>query len=258
MKTANNRVLAAVSLTLSALLILGAFTLTWLLPRNAATASAQSNNQQAAQPSQITVVGTGSISVKPDILKVTIGVAQQENTVKAAQDKVDSTIAALYEKLKAAGIDEKDYKTAQYTVEPVMDFNNPKGQNGQGTLAGFRVTNMIEITFRDTAAAPAVIDALVDAGANTVYGTNFSLSNVDALGQQVYEAAVKDAQGRAEKIAALSNMNLGKIISVSEVSNGQPVPMYQKGMGAGGAGDFAPGSQNVQTSLIVTYEASAK
>lgn len=258
MKATNNKTLAIVSVALSMMLILGAFTATWLLSRDAAPASAQSDTNSASKPPQITVVGTGSISVKPDAAKVTVGVAFQESTVADAQSKVDTAMAAIIAKLKQAGIAEKDYRTTQYNVEPVMSFDNPKAGSG-GALSGFRVINMIEITLLDPSQAASLLDSLVSAGANTIYGINFYVSDTNTVAQQAYDQAVQDARTRAEKIAALSNLNLGKIVSVSETGIGGGVPMYDKAMGmGGGANGVAPGQQTIQISLVVTYEANAK
>ena len=248
----NSRLWAFAGVALSTLVVLGALLVVWLMPRDPSPAAAQ-DSQDAAKPSTITVVGTGSISVKPDILKMTIGVSAQEDTVLDAQGKVDAALSAIYAKLKEAGIAETDYKTAQYTVEPVMNYNDPK--NGQGVLTGFRVVHMIEITFRDIDGAPAIVDGLVKAGANTIYGTSFGFNDAESMGERAHEEAVKDAQKRAERLAALSNMTLGKIVSVSEQSNGT-FPVYNKDMGLGGGGGFAPGTQSIQTSLVVTYEAT--
>jgi len=248
----NSRLWAFAGVALSTLVVLGALLVVWLMPRDPAPASAQ-DTQSAAKPSTITVIGTGSVAVKPDILRMTIGVSAQEDTVLAAQGKVDSALTAIYAKLKEAGIAETDYKTAQYTVEPVMNFNDPK--NSQGVLTGFRVVHMVEITFRNIDGAPAIVDGLVKAGANTIYGTNFAFDNPDSVGERAHEEAVKDAQKRAQRLAALSNMTLGKILSVSESNNGQ-YPVYSKDMGLGGGGGFAPGTQSIQTSLTVTYEAT--
>jgi uncharacterized protein YggE len=259
MKPASNRTLVLVSAAVSVLLILGAFTLSWLLPRDPAPASAQSNGDQSAnKPSQISVVGTGSIVVTPDVVKIVAGVSQQEATVTDAQAKVDTTMAAITAKLKEAGIAEKDYRTAQYSVEPVMNFDNPTKAQPNGTLAGFRVVNMLEVTVHDASQAASLIDSMVSAGANTIYGINYSVSNPEALQQQAYDQAIQDAKSRAEKLASLSNQSLGKIVSVSESSAGVPMPVYDKSTAMGGGAGIAPGQQTIQTALVVVYEASAK
>jgi uncharacterized protein YggE len=254
-KTGNSRTIIIASAALSALLVLGTLLGGWILARNAQPASAQNEDQQAAKPSQVTVVGSGSVTVKPDVLKITIGVSAQEETVAAAQGSVERITNEMVLKLQEMGIDPKDYATSQYNVEPVMDYNSPKGP--QGTLIGFRVVSMYEITFRDLAKAPATIDALTAVGANTIYGTYFTVSNANELSKQAYESAMQDAQDRAEKIAGLSNLSLGKIVSVSEVAN-TPYPMPLKSEGMGGGSSIAPGQQTITTSLIVTYEAESK
>jgi len=255
MKSTANKTLAIASVALSALLILGAFTIAWLLPRDPATAAAQSTSSNA---SHITVAGTGIVNATPDTVKITVGVSDQESTVAAAQSKVDSGVAAITAKLKEAGISDKDYRTVQYTIDPVMDYSNNgvKGASG-GSLTGFNVTNIIEITLHDTSKAAPLIDSLVGAGANTVYGVNFSVSNPSTFEQQAYDQAMQDANSRAQKLAGLSNLTLGKIVSISENGASSPIPFADKAASAGGA-VLNPGQQAIQSTLVVTYEASPK
>jgi uncharacterized protein YggE len=162
-------------------------------------------------------------------------------------------------KIKAAGVLDADFRTGQYNVEPVMDYAPDKGgaPSQAPTLTGFRVTYILDITLRDTAKAPALIDDLVAAGANTVYGLTYTFNDQDSLSKQAYDVAVKDAQSRATRLAALSNANLGRIVSISDASANIPGPVYDAGGKGGGAG-FYPGQQTVQSDLVVTFEATAK
>jgi uncharacterized protein YggE len=260
-KTGNSKTVIVASAALSVLLVLGALFTAWLISRPAAPASAQTAVTAAqpapSQPSQITVVGSGSVNAQPDILHVTIGVSKQEDTVKAAQASVDTVSAAMIQALKDASIDAKDYSTTQYSIDPVMDFND--GKNAGGTLTGYRVTIAYDVTVRDLSKVSTVIDSLTSAGANTVYGTYYTFSDPNALSKQAYTGAMSDAHDRAEALASLSNMTLGRILSISEA--GSPsYPMNVKGpvgMGAGGAA-IVPGQQTVSTSLVVVYETLQK
>jgi uncharacterized protein YggE len=260
LKTRNSKTVIVASAALSLMLVLGSLFTAWLVSRTAAPAAAQTTNPPAqtiaAPSSQITVVGTGSVSAQPDILHITIGVSKQESTVKAAQSSVDGVSAAMLQALKDAGIDEKDYSTTQYTIDPVMDYNDPK--NGSGVLTGYRVTIAYDVIVRDLSKVSTVIDSLTSAGANTIYGTYYTFSDANAVGKQAYSDAMNDAHERAEALASLSNLTLGRIVSVSE-SAGQSVPLPMKaGMGAGGGAGIVPGQQTVSTSLVVVYEATAK
>src|SRR6476646_700466 len=144
-----------------------------LLPASSQRVEAQSPTVETTQAktTTITVRGSGSASAIPNTIVLNAGVASFDTTVKAAQDKSNSVTASMVAKLKAANVADKDYKTSQSTVEPVMDDSgDPKGGTASTPkLTGFRVTNMLEITLHDTSSAAAVLDQLVAAGANTIY-----------------------------------------------------------------------------------------
>lgn len=261
MEKGSNRVLALGSVVLSVGLLFAAFAVVWLTPREAAPTQAQSGDT-ANKPTQITVRGNGSIGAKPDTLVMNVGTTVQESTVKAAQDKVASAISAMTEKVKAAGIEEKNYRTVQYNVEPVMDYGTPDrgGAMNLPKLIGFRVTNIMEVTFSDPARAPQVLDDLVAAGANTIYNVGYTFADPSHLVKQAYDKAVKDAESRAIRLADLSNMKLGKVVSVTEAAANMPSYGYgggEKGA-AGSAAMIYPGQQSVGVDVIVTYEATTK
>lgn len=264
----NNRFLALGSVVLSTALLLAAFAVVWLVPREAAPAGAQdvqptatataAPKVEAEQPSTITVRGTGSVSAKPDMLVMVVGASIQAPTVKEAQDQVNTIIDAINAQLKANGVEEKDYRTVQYNVEPVMDYADGKGQP---RLIGFRVTNTLEITFRDLAKAPAILDALTGAGANTIYSSGFAIADAQSLYEQAYEKAVDDAEARAQRLADTSGQKLGKLVSITEGGATTTGPVYDKGgagMGAGGGTAIFPGQQAISADVVVTYEADTK
>ena len=255
MESRKNKVFMLVSLAASALLVAAAFAVVWLAPRGAAPASAQTG-EGTTKPSTITVRGSGTISARPNTLVMIVGVSEQGNTVKLAQDKASAIVGAMVEKLKAAGIADADYRTLHYNVETVMDYEVKGNPNAAPKVTGFRVTNMLEITFRDPARAPQVLDDLVAAGANTIYSSGYTFANLEELQKQAYDKAVKDAEERASRLASLSGLTLGKVVSVTEASATSPIAPYGYGkdMGAGG-GAFYPGQSNVGIDVIVTYEA---
>jgi uncharacterized protein len=256
MKT--SRFLAIVGAAVVVAFVSAALAIAWVLPRSTNTASAQANTD-GARPSQITVRGSGSINAKPDTLRMDVGVILQSNTVKDAQSSVSTVMDEMLSRLKAAGIDEKDYRTSQYSVEPVMDYSGG-GDKGSQTappkLTGFRVTNMLQITLRQPARAPEVLDSLVSAGANTIFNVGYTFADPDALTKQAYAGAVQDAEAKAGKLAGLSNMKLGKIVSVTEASANIPGPVYDSLAAGKGGGAIVPGQQAVQVDVVVTYEAT--
>src|SRR6478672_9106052 len=140
----SSRLLVALGSTAAIALLLGAFVVVWLLPRGPETGSAdvakksgttstvetRTQNAPAGAPSSapiteqahIAVQGTGTISAKPDMVNLQVGVQIQKDKLEDAQSEAATKMDAAMKQLKTAGIDDKDISTAQYNVEPVMDY----------------------------------------------------------------------------------------------------------------------------------------
>lgn len=270
----NNKVFAALGATGLVMALFAILATAWLISGGPASAGTKDTGKgdapaptataaatQQPKTTTITVRGSGSVSARPDTIRMNVGVAIMDTTVKGAQAQVSKATDAMIAKLSAAKVTESDYRTSQYSVEPVMDYGTDKG-GGQQTprLTGFRVTNILEITLRDASKAPDLLDQLVSAGANTVYNVNYTFADSDALSKQAYDSAVKDAQVKAERLAGLSSLTLGRIVNVTDSSANIPGPVYpvMDGGKGGGGGAVYPGQQSIQSDVIVTYEATIK
>ena len=285
MNAGKNRLRVILSTVAGVALLLAAFLVVWLVPREAGvtgatgggggsvastgrTGGTQLNNVNAQegkvdgtsaglgvsdQP-RISVRGSGVVSAKPDMANLQVGVSIQNPSLETAQSEAAGKMEALVQQLKAAGIDEKDINTTQYNVEPVMDYRD--GQSP--TVTGFRVTNVVEVKIRDLSKASKLIDDLVKSGANTIYGLNFGFSDPSALMKQAREAAVKDAREKAEQLAGLNGVALGAVLVVDDGGANVPPPAIEAKVANMAAQDAAlppinPGQQEVRVEVSVVY-----
>ena len=284
MNAGKNRLFVALGSLAAIGVLLAAFVVVWLIPRGPDTGSAKventkttaptsgistsSNNAPAKAPAgatvssisdqpRIVVQGTGSISVKPDLVNLQVGVQVQKDKLQDAQSEAATKMDAVMNQLKTSGVDDKDIATAQYSVEPVMTYN----QNEPPKVTGFRVTNIVNVKLRDTTKAGKLIDDLVTSGANTVYGLSFGFSDPSAILKQARAQAVADARSKAEQLATLSGVSLGAPLLIQDSgSNTPPVPMQMAGdamagKAAGGASAPAinPGQQEIRVDISVEY-----
>lgn len=205
---------------------------------------------------RISVRGTGIVSAKPDMANLQVGVQIQRDSLDAAQSEAADKMNAVVNQIKAAGIDEKDISTAQYNVEPVMNYR----ENQPPVVTGFRVTNISLVKIRDLNKASKLIDDLVKSGANTIYGLSFGFSDPTAVMKQAREQAMADAKAKAEELARLGGVGLGAPIVIDEGGANVPPPIMERGMAAGG--DMAqgaaptpinPGQQEVRVEVSVSY-----
>ena len=177
-------------------------------------------------PRTITVVGQGQITLAPDVAEVQVGVQVIAPSVSEAKGSVDRQMAALLAALKELGIADKDIQTSHYSIyyeqEPRAVLREGAAPESGG---GYRVSNMVKVTVRDIELAGDVLDAAVLAGANQVYGIQFTVADPREWESDARKSAMADATLRAQELADLAGVELGEVVSVSEVVGGSPVPM---------------------------------
>lgn len=191
----------------------------------------------------VTVTGTGVVLAVPDRAQVSAGVETRAATAKAALDANGAAMRKVIAALEAKGGKEVTTQTVSLSTA----FDN------QGQPNGFVASNVVSAV-TTLANAGTLIDAAVDAGANTVYGPSLSRSDADALYKQALTKAFADAKDRAGVLATAAGRQLGRVTAMSE-SSSAPIPVFEKA--AAGAADSTPivsGPQETQAMVSVTFE----
>jgi uncharacterized protein YggE len=223
----------------------------------ASTAAQSAPETASPQPQRsITVVGSGKVSLVPDIATINVGAEALASTVSEAKSTVDAQMAAITAALEELGVAKKDIQTSHYGIHYEREPFMPGGRAGAetaGAQGAYRVSNMLRVTVRDVEQAGNVLDAVVAAGANQVYGVTFTVSDDSAWQSEARAKAVADAQARAEELATLAEVELGDVLTISEVIGGGPVPMAFAERAMGGGGGIAPGEMEMSTQVQVTF-----
>ncbi len=201
----------------------------------------------------ITVTGTGTVSGTPDMVQVSVGVVTQNANVQDAVSANAAQMNALISALKAEGISEKDIQTSNFNVSLQTVSKPVAAGSTQESETTYMVNNQLTVTLHDVSKLGDLMDKLVAAGANNIYGVNFGISDTSQLEDQARAKAVQDASSKAQSLAKLEGVTLGSVVSVSETS-GYPGPVYPAAAGLGGGGTpIQPGQLQVSVSLQVTY-----
>jgi uncharacterized protein YggE len=166
---------------------------------------------------------------------------------------MESILAALEE----AGIVDKDIQTTNYSIR-VDRYAEPRPlvEESEAVETQFQyvVSNMVNVTIRDLDQVSAVLDAVIEAGANNIWGVSFGLENEDAAIADARSKAIADAKARAEALAELGGVELGPVMSISEVIGGgafaQTVMLESA---VKGGGPISPGELEIGYQVQVTY-----
>ena len=100
-----------------------------------------------------------------------------------------------------------------------------------------------------------ILERVVEFGANRIHGLEFLVEDRRAAESAAREKAAADARAKAEELARLHGMKLGKVVSVSEVSSGGPGPLRMERalMASADASITSPGERTVLARLSVVY-----
>jgi uncharacterized protein YggE len=199
-----------------------------------------------AGPTGITVTGVGSVKAAPDRAEFSFGVETQGQTADEALAKNSTAVQKVINAIKGTGVAASDIQTQQVSVYPRYSSD---GQQ----IVGFTATNSVSVKIRDVSKAGAVVEAAVKAGANQVYGPTFSIAEQSGLYKEALNDAYADARSKAETLATVTGVSLGKVINVVEGGGFFPVPLAGGAAADEAAPPIEPGLQEIQASLTVTF-----
>ncbi|HNB51227.1 MAG TPA: SIMPL domain-containing protein [Anaerolineales bacterium] len=203
----------------------------------------------------LNINGHGEVTLTPDIAYIYVGVhSENENAGDAVADNNDQ-VQAVMDALKGAGVKANDISTTNFSLWYSQNYD----MNGQPDGGKYVVDNTVYITVRDLDTLGDILGTAIEAGANTVNGISFDVSDKEAAIAEAREKAVADARAQAEELAGLAGVELGDIQSISMYGS-YPSPIYGgKGGGGYAAADavysvpVTPGQYVVSVDVSLVY-----
>jgi uncharacterized protein len=219
----------------------------------AVAATAQTSDLPGARPPSITVAGTGESHGKPDFAQIQLGVVTEAPTAAEALRKNNEAISQLIVMIRKRGVEDKDLQTVQFNVTPRYKYD--KTQQEPPRIAGYQVTNEVQVKIRNLLSLGAFLDETVSLGANQVRGISFGVAELAQYMDEARRKAIADAQHRACVYAEAAGLKLGKPIRIQEQTGGRPgpYPVARMDAAAASAVPVAPGEQTFSVTVTVSY-----
>lgn len=202
----------------------------------------------------ISLAATGLVKATPDMASITTGVTTEGQTAQAALSKNTAAMTGVIDTLKEAGIEAKDIQTSDFNVSPVYE----QRKNGQAAfITGYRVSNKVHITVRDTKRLGEVLDKAVKAGANQIGSIGFGIAAPEKLKDEARKLAMRNAIDNAKLYADAAGVELGPVVSIAEEGGYAPRPLNARA--APMMAESAPvpvegGTLTVEAKIRVTWE----
>src|SRR5437763_5421402 len=158
-----------------------------------------------------------SLRTPPDEATITVATQAKAPTATAAvaanKVKTEKLLAAV----RAAGIRERDIQTQGIQLQPDYRWDPPSpGGQGRQRLIGYIAGNSVLIKTRNIDKLTSLLDALTTAGADTVYGPNFAISDPAPLRKEARVRAMARGQAEATEYARNNGFNSVRLLSVEE------------------------------------------
>ncbi len=226
----------------------------------------RAEGETAAAPRPITTTGEAEIKVAPDEVGLILGVETWDKDLKKAKQQNDDRIKRVIAVTKNYAIDPKYVQTEQMEVEP----RYRSGDYTESDFIGFFVRKTIVITLKDISKFEDLYTAVLEAGANHVYGVQFRTTELRKYRDQARSLAIKAAQEKAGALSGELGLKVGRPQSIQENYSGWYSwysarwgggPMMQNVVqNAGGSsapledGTVAPGQISVSARVTVTFD----
>ncbi len=205
--------------------------------------------QMVTRARYVVASGEGVVSVKPDMVRVTVGVTTQATNAQDASSQNATIIQNVLDKLKQT-FPTADIRTLNYSLNP--NYTYPPG--GTPNLTGFTATNTVQVTTSDLSVPGKIIDTATQAGANRIDSLSFYLNDDSSARGQALRLAAAQARVQADAIASGLSLKLGNVIVAQQGAAVQPVSADVRMMGAAATTPVQSGNVEVRATVTVQVE----
>jgi uncharacterized protein YggE len=174
-------------------------------------ASGQTATPADGRPHTITVSSTATISTKPDEAVVTFSVHTQNADSTVALNENARIMNDVLAAMTALGIAEKDMETTNISLSP-QTIN--RGQPDEATV--YNSSTSLEVKIHDFDVIGPAIQKGVAAGATSVKGVRFQVSDPVGVKTQALATAVTSAREKADALAGAAGTAVTGVIQIRE------------------------------------------
>lgn len=208
----------------------------------------------------ISVIGSGSVELTPDVAILSVGVSEQAPDLASARQSVAGKATAARDHLLSGGVEVKDLQTSQLSVHTIYRDGGRPGSGGQPVrIIEFQVATTMRAVFRSSITdAQAAIDGLFDVVGEglELHGLTFDSSQRAEAEVEARRLAYEDARAKAEQLAELAGATLGPVRGIREGESGfgpEPRPMRRAMLAAEASMPIEGGSLTETATVSVRW-----
>lgn len=175
----------------------------------------------------ITTNGDSTLSVTPDIAKISFGITNTEKTSSQTAQNNQEAVNNVVEALINYGISENDISSDYYYIYPNYNYDN-----GDGTqILSYTATNTLNVIVRNIDDVAKVIDIALSNGATSSNTVTYDVENKQPYYEKALQNAINSALLKGNMIAKSVGFENPKIVSINENSTYSVAQPYSESLG---------------------------
>lgn len=163
----------------------------------------------------IKVTGKGNISVKPDMIRLTIDLEDMRKNYEETLEQSTMQVELLKDCFEKVGFDRRDLKTLRFNVDTEYESYQGKQKEWKRRFVGYKFTHTLKIEFdADNKKLGEVLYALAHAPIQPEFRIHYTVKDVEAAKNLLLGKAVEDSKEKASVLAEAAGVKLGKIVTI--------------------------------------------
>jgi len=183
----------------------------------------------------VSITGSGQVEAVTDQANITAQVKNTASTQELSQAANKKDVATLIEKLLKLGIPESRISQSSFVRPYYLNDSQPIGINSAPSDSmmktrpvpiydnGLTTTTNITVILDPIGDIKKVMLAFSENPNTQVTNTYYSVKNMKSWETKAKELALKDARSQVESIAKINNLNVGKLVTISDQNNPGPI-----------------------------------
>jgi uncharacterized protein len=190
-------------------------------------ASGQDSAPTGGPPHTITVSSTATISTTPDEAIITFSVHTENADSSVALNENSRIMNDVIAAMKSLGVTQRDMETTNINLSP-QTIN--RGTSSESTI--YKSSTSLEVKVHDFDVIGSAIQKGVQAGATSVRGVKFQVSDPVEVKKRALQAAVESARAKADALAGAAGTDVTGVIQIKEGGSPTvPQPYFVRNQG---------------------------
>jgi uncharacterized protein YggE len=166
---------------------------------------------------KIEVTGQATMKIVPDMVELTLRASNVRPAMKNAVAETQLAVAQILTVCHKYISDSSDIKVSNISTDKSYEY-----RNNRNVFAGYQADQVLEVTLKNISAIEKFTEELLATKISKIDNVMYNHSKADSILREVNLMALEDARKSAEKMCSKMNVQLGKIIYLSNYRVNMP------------------------------------